>query len=87
MLFNKTVTQPNVHFDEQMSSKQEALNLIAHIDQFLSFVDDVSEYEAVKTRVRNFTPSETINVHLSEDVQAELSREFNRLLEIAEQLK
>lgn len=87
MLFNKTVTQPNPNFDEQVASKQEALNLIAHIDQFLSFVDDVSEYEVVKRRVNAFTPSETINVHLSEDVQADLSREFNRLLEIAEQLK
>lgn len=87
MLFNKTVTQPNPQFDEQVASKQEALNLIAHIDQFLAFVDDVSEYEAVKMRVRDFTPSETINARLSEDVQADLSREFNRLLEIAEQLK
>ena len=87
MLFNKTVTQPNPHFDAQVASKQEALNLITHIDQFLEFVDDPSEYETVKMRVRNFTPSETVNVHLSEAVQADLSREFNRLLEIAEQLK
>ena len=87
MLFNKTITQPNPHFDEQVASKQEALSLIAHIDQFLAFVDDVSEYEAVKTHVRNFTPSETINARLAEDVQADLSREFNRLLDIAEQLK
>lgn len=87
MLFNKVVTQPNPQFDEQVAAKQEALNLIAHIDQFLAFVDDVSEYETVKTRVNAFTPSETINVRLSEDVQADLSREFNRLLEIAEQLK
>ena len=87
MLFNKIVTRPNPHFDEQVASKQEALDLIAHIDQFLEFVDDVSEYETVKMRVRHFTPSETINTRLSEDRQAELSREFNRLLEIAEQLK
>lgn len=87
MLFNKTVTQPNPHFDEQVASKQEALKLITHIDQFLEFVDDASEYETVKMRVRHFIPSETVNVWLPEDVQTELSREFNRLLEIAEQLK
>lgn len=87
MLFNKIITQPNQQFDEQVASKQEALKLIAHIDKFLEFVDDRSEYENVKANVLNFIPSETINVRLPEDAQAELSREFNRLLEIAEQLK
>lgn len=87
MLFNKIVTRPNQRFDEQIASKQEALKIIAQIDQYLEFVDDVSEYEDVKRRVQNFTPSETINVHLPESTQTELVREFNRLLEIAEQLK
>lgn len=87
MLFNKTVTRPNQRFDEQIASKQEALKIIAQIDQHLEFVDDVSEYEDVKRRVQNFTPSETINVRLPEHVQTDLVREFNRLLEIAEQLK
>lgn len=87
MLFNKIATRSNQHFAEQSEAKQEALKLIDYIDQYLEFVDDPSEYENVKTRVRNFTPSETINVQLSEETQTELSREFNRLLEIAEQLK
>ena len=87
MLFNKIATRPNQRFDEQIASKQEALKIIAQIDQYLEFVDDVSEYENVKRRVQDFTPSETINVRLPEDVQANLVREFNRLLEIAEQLK
>lgn len=87
MLFNKIATHPNQRFDEQIASKQEALKIIAQIDKYLEFVDDVSEYETVKRRVQNFTPSETINVRLPEDTQAELVREFNRLLEIAEQLK
>lgn len=87
MLFNKLVTRPNEQFDVQVASKQEALKLIAHIDQYLEFVDDLSEYDDVKRRVNAFTPSETIDVRLSNETQVELSREFNRLLEIAEQLK
>lgn len=87
MHFNQSIKRQNPKFDTQVANKEKALKIIAHIDQYLEYADDTTEYEEVKKYVQTFEPTEYETVTLTDESQQLLQSELDELRQLAESLK